>query len=241
MVTVPDRPKVLVIDDDPGMLGKLEAMLDTWGFRAVTASNADTAFELLVQDEEVHIVVVDYMLPGMNGFELCRKIRAKLHSTPLHLLILTAKAGKQQLVEGLGAGADDFLSKPFHPDELRARLLAGARSAKVQAELRRQIGQYEAALRRLGQALQFLPRCEGCKKKSATSTATGTSSRFRFRSARRRLRNTSSLARSARQKRRPHRLLKLLRSSRQNPRRLLLRHRRRRHHRRRVPEGCPSR
>jgi CheY-like chemotaxis protein len=92
MVTVPDRPKVLVIDDDPGMLGKLEAMLDTWGFRAVTASNADTAFELLVQDEEVHIVVVDYMLPGMNGFELCRKIRAKLHSTPLHLLILTAKA-----------------------------------------------------------------------------------------------------------------------------------------------------
>ena len=164
IITVPDRPKVLLLDDDPGMLGKLEAMLDQWGFRTVTASDADKAFDILVHDEEINVAVVDYMLQGMNGFELCRKIRSKLHSSTLHILILTAKSGKAQIVEGLGAGADDFLSKPFHPDELRSRLLAGARSAKVQAELRRQLGQFETALRLLGQALQFVPRCESCRK-----------------------------------------------------------------------------
>jgi len=164
IVTVPDRPKVLLLDDDPGMLGKLETMLDQWGFRTVTASEADKAFDILVHDDEIRVAVVDYMLQGMNGFELCRKIRSKLHSSTLHILILTAKSGKAQIVEGLGAGADDFLSKPFHPDELRARILAGARAAKVQAELRRQLAQYETALRLLGQALQFVPRCESCKK-----------------------------------------------------------------------------
>ena len=164
IITVPDRPKVLLLDDDPGMLGKLEAMLDQWGFRTVTASDADKAFDILVHDEEIHVAVVDYMLQGMNGFELCRKIRSKLHSSTLHILILTAKDGIGDRVKGIDAGADDFLSKPFHPDELRSRLLAGARSAKVQAELRRQLGQFETALRLLGQALQFVPRCESCRK-----------------------------------------------------------------------------
>ncbi|MBI3877102.1 MAG: response regulator transcription factor [Verrucomicrobia bacterium] len=163
-MTVPERPKILVVDDDPTTLAKLESQLDEWGLQVITASDADKAFDLLVKDDGIRAVMLDYMLTGMNGFELTKKIRAKLHSTPLHIIILTAKGGKQILVEAFNSGANDFLTKPFHPDELRARLLAGARATKEQSDQRRQLAQYENAVRILGEALHFIPHCGVCNR-----------------------------------------------------------------------------
>ncbi len=164
MVTVPERPKILVVDDDPTTLAKLESQLDAWGLQTITAPDADKAFDALVKDDGIRVALLDYMLTGMNGFELTKKIRSKLHSTPLHIIILTAKGGKQVLVEAFNSGANDFLTKPFHPDELRARLLAGARATKEQSDQRRQLVQFENAVRILGEALHFIPHCGVCNR-----------------------------------------------------------------------------
>jgi two-component system, OmpR family, response regulator MprA len=122
-----EAPRVLIVDDDEALLAALDLALTRRGFRVVTAREAGEAFGRLEDSGRVDLIVLDVMMPGMDGVTLCRLLRDRV-STPL--LMLTARDAVADRIAGLEAGADDYLQKPFDLDELVARLLALRRRAK---------------------------------------------------------------------------------------------------------------
>ncbi len=112
--------KILVIEDDPAILRLLQRGLSMEGYQVETATNGESGLKLF-QEKQPDLIVLDLMLPGMDGLEVCQRIRQK---SKLPILILTAKDAVQDRVEGLDAGADDYLVKPFNLEELLARIRA---------------------------------------------------------------------------------------------------------------------
>ena len=113
----------------------LESRLESWGYRVMTAEDGTQAWELLQQPNSLELLILDWMMPGIDGIELCRRIREKQHGRYQYILLLSGKDQKQDVVDGLGAGADDYLTKPFDIRELRARLRTGKRILTLQHQL----------------------------------------------------------------------------------------------------------
>jgi phosphoserine phosphatase RsbU/P len=134
----------LIADDDPVSREILARMLGQWGYDVVAAADGREAMEALRAQTEPVLAILDWMMPGMEGPEICRRVRG-IHKSA-YILLLTARSGKDRLVEGLEAGADDYLSKPFDKDELHARLRVGARILDLQAMLNARVLELEAAL-----------------------------------------------------------------------------------------------
>jgi len=137
--------RALVADDDTASRLLLQKVLIKWGYDVVTASSGEEAWKILTSDDSPDIAVLDWMMPELDGVEVCRRIRALELSSPPYLLLLTGRDNKQDIATGLESGASDYVQKPFDHDELRARLLVGRRFAELnrklldtQAELRRQ-------------------------------------------------------------------------------------------------------
>ncbi len=125
---------VLVAEDDLMFRRILQTWLESWGYQVMIAIDGGQAWELLQGENAPHLLILDWMMPKMNGVELCRLIRERNHSPYQYILLVTAKDGTTDLVAGLEAGADDYLSKPFNKNELRARLRTGRRILTLQAE-----------------------------------------------------------------------------------------------------------
>jgi two-component system, cell cycle response regulator len=126
---------VLVAEDDPIFRHLLESWLQNWSYRVTTVENGTDAWEVLSQPKAPDLLILDWMMPGIDGPELCRRLRARQCEQYQYVLLLTGKDDKQDIVSGLNAGADDYLTKPFDIDELRARLRAGKRILSLQHEL----------------------------------------------------------------------------------------------------------
>jgi len=110
-------------------------MLTKWGYDAVVARDGLEAWRVLQSEDYPRLAVLDWMMPGMDGVELCRRVRAAGREPYVYILLLTARTESHDLVEGIEAGADDYLTKPFNTHELRARLRAGTRILNLQEEL----------------------------------------------------------------------------------------------------------
>lgn len=127
--------KILVVDDDRLSLRIMEKNLANKGYAVVTAENGVTAFERLEGDKDISLVITDWNMPLMDGVELCRKARVLKRSRYLPLILLTARGEKQDLIEGLNAGADAFISKPMDFSELQAHLKVSERIIDLEAKL----------------------------------------------------------------------------------------------------------
>ncbi len=127
--------EILVAEDDPLFRTVLRTWLSRWGYRVTTADDGNQAWEILNGENAPRLVILDWMMPGMDGPELCRKIRAAERSFYQYLLLVTAKDNKEDVITGLQAGADDYLTKPFAMGELRARLVVGKRILALQERL----------------------------------------------------------------------------------------------------------
>src|SRR5712671_2281591 len=128
--------RVLVADDNPVFQTVLRAMLSSWGYEVVVASDGDEAWKLLQTDDGPRLAILDWMMPGMDGIEVCRRTRAGVRLGYVYILILTAKAHSEDLRVAMDAGADDYITKPFKSVELRARLRAGSRILQLEQQLR---------------------------------------------------------------------------------------------------------
>jgi diguanylate cyclase (GGDEF)-like protein len=126
---------VLIAEDDPIFRRILESWFKKWDYGVTAVENGLDAWEVLQREDAPQLAILDWMMPGMDGIELCRRIRGREHGTYLYVLLLTAKDDKQDMIAGLEAGADDYLTKPFDVDELRARVRAGKRILDLQAAL----------------------------------------------------------------------------------------------------------
>ncbi|MGD9721939.1 MAG: response regulator [Pirellulales bacterium] len=118
--------KILIADDNPIALDLLERTLSAGGYQVITADNGHTALELL-RESNCQMVITDWEMPGMNGLELCRQIRSSCFMNYVYVILLTARGDTADTIEGMSAGADDFIIKPFQPTELTLRVRAGER------------------------------------------------------------------------------------------------------------------
>ena len=146
---------MLVVDDSPLQLRLVSTMLERWGFKVDQATSGEDALERCHIDPP-DLILSDWMMPGMNGPDFCRRYRALGQEAYGYFILLTAKTEKEAVAEGLDAGADDYLSKPVSPHELRARISAGARIVSMQRELsekNREVTEAYARLRDIHEAI----------------------------------------------------------------------------------------
>jgi two-component system, cell cycle response regulator len=127
--------KILIADDDAVSRRVLEEFLRKWGYQVASVANGADAWALLEADDSPRIAILDWMMPELEGVEVCRRVRARSDRAYTFLILLTAHGQKDSLLSGLKAGADDYLSKPFNAEELRARLQVAERILRVQDEL----------------------------------------------------------------------------------------------------------
>ncbi len=156
--------KVLIAEDETVSRRLLEATLVRWGYEVVVASDGVEAWEALQGDDAPSLAILDWMMPSMDGLEVCRRIRNRPSSTPPYLILLTAKGRREDIVTGLEAGANDYVTKPFNREELRARVQVGVRMVELQQSLADRVRALEEALARVKQLQGLLPICSYCKK-----------------------------------------------------------------------------
>ena len=127
--------KVLVVEDDPIHKRMLEKLLAGWGYQVHAVGNGAEAVQVLVKDGSIQLVIADWMMPEMDGLDLCREIRKRGSQPYIYFILLTAKDQHDDVVEGLDAGADDYVIKPVHHSELNARIRAAKRIIDLQNQL----------------------------------------------------------------------------------------------------------
>ena len=156
--------KVLIADDDAVCRRILESTLAEGGFEVTIATDGLEAWHAFQNPNPPSLAILDWMMPGMDGVELCRRIRQTHGTLPPYLIVLTARSDKEDVVSGLNAGADDYITKPFSRAELRARLQVGVRVVELQGSLAARVAELEEALARVKQLQGLLPICSYCKK-----------------------------------------------------------------------------
>src|SRR5579859_849851 len=132
----PSTPlRVVIAEDDAASRKLLHHFLEQWGYNVCAAADGLSALELLRSEDVPTLAILDWMMPGMDGIEVCRKLRTFTDRQYVYVLMLTALDNKEHLIEGLEAGADDYVAKPFDPAELKARLLVAQRIIAIQSSL----------------------------------------------------------------------------------------------------------
>lgn len=156
--------KVLIADDDPVSRRILGAALAAWGYDVEAVSNGGAALTTMLSEGAPPMAILNWMMPQMDGVEVCRLVRQADGARPAYLILLTSKEGREDVIRGLLAGADDYLTKPFDSDELRARVQVGRRVVDLQSKLATHVGDLEQALSQVKRLEGMLPICSYCKR-----------------------------------------------------------------------------
>lgn len=156
--------RVLIADDDRVAAAAVSKSLAAWGFEVTVVHDGLRAWECLSGDPMPSIAVIDWEMPGLEGPELCRRVRSSADRAVMYLLLLTARSRSVDLVAGLEAGADDYLVKPVDLSELRARIQVGVRVASLQMRLAEKVAELQATLDSVRQLRGLLPICSYCKR-----------------------------------------------------------------------------
>ncbi len=156
--------QILVAEDDATTRRLLETLLRRWSYGPMLFDDGAAAWEVLRRSGGPSLALLDWQMPGMDGIDICRRARAEITDRPLYVVLLTSKSEKQDVADGLTAGADDYLTKPFSPVELQARLRAGERVLRLEAALHDRVRELETALNNVKQLEELLPICSYCKR-----------------------------------------------------------------------------
>jgi sigma-B regulation protein RsbU (phosphoserine phosphatase) len=156
--------KVLIAEDNAAMQRVLKTLLTQWEYEPDVVTDGLEAWNSFQRKDPPMLGIIDWMMPGINGFDLIRMIQEKKQIHRPYLIMLTSRNRKEDRVAGLNAGADDFISKPFHADELWARIRAGIRTLDLRRKLEENILKLETALASVKKLEGLLPICSYCKK-----------------------------------------------------------------------------
>jgi DNA-binding response OmpR family regulator len=156
--------RILVAEDDSTARRAIEALLTDWGYRVTSVVNGTDAWEVFQGSDPPWLAILDWLMPGLDGLEICRRVRQTPRSESVYLILLTARSGREDIVAGLESGADDYIIKPADPDELRARVQTGRRIVELQARLAARVQELEEARSREKRLQGLLPICSYCKK-----------------------------------------------------------------------------
>jgi sigma-B regulation protein RsbU (phosphoserine phosphatase) len=156
--------KVLIAEDDPVSRRLLQAALIKWGYEVTVTSNGREAWQALQTRDAPSLLVLDWLMPEMDGVEVCRQARQVPALKSAYILLLTSRGSKEDIVKGLEAGADDYVTKPFDHGELRARVQVGSRVVQLQSALADRVQELEEAIASVKTLQGLLPICCYCKK-----------------------------------------------------------------------------
>jgi len=127
--------RILIAEDGLVSRRMLQGLLAKWGYEVVSVEDGDAAWEALKAPDAPRMALLDWMMPGQNGVDVCRSLRKHRSEPYTYILLLTARDAKESVVEGLDSGADDYLTKPFNPQELKARMRVGLRVLDLEDNL----------------------------------------------------------------------------------------------------------
>jgi len=154
---------ILIAEDDAVSRTVLERNLLSWGHEVTICRDGDEAWVILQRDDCPKIALLDWMMPGFEGPELCRRNKALARPVPTYIILLTAKHGTDSIVAGLESGADDYVTKPFDRAELRSRIRVGENVIRLQQNLVDRVQELEMALGQIKHLSGLLPICAYCK------------------------------------------------------------------------------
>ncbi len=127
--------RILIAEDDVTSRLLLKRVLENWGYEVTATTDGSEALQALQAEDAPRLAILDWMMPGMDGVDVCRRVRSRETLQPPYIILLTALGDKESVVTGLEAGADDYVGKPYDPDELHARLEVGRRLVELNDEL----------------------------------------------------------------------------------------------------------
>jgi sigma-B regulation protein RsbU (phosphoserine phosphatase) len=156
--------RALIADDDPVAAMAVSRSMSNWGFETTVVHDGLAAWEHLTSSDPASLAIVDWEMPGLEGPELCRRVRSDTERAHLYLILLTARNSSTDLVAGLEAGADDYLIKPVDLNELKARVQVGVRVVSLQARLAEEVAELQATLDNVRRLRGLLPICAYCKR-----------------------------------------------------------------------------
>ena len=156
--------RALIADDDPVAAMAVWRTMSNWGFQTAVVHDGLAAWEYLTSSDSASLAIVDWEMPGLEGPELCRRVRLDTERAHLYLILLTARNTPTDLIAGLEAGADDYLIKPVDLNELKARVQVGVRVVSLQARLAEKVTELQATLDNVRRLRGLLPICAYCKR-----------------------------------------------------------------------------
>jgi len=156
--------RILIAEDNEVIRAVLESALASWGHESVVCTDGTQAWRELQGEHAPRLAILDWMMPGMDGTEICRRLRQTPATEGVYIILLTGRDQREDIVAGLDAGANDYVTKPFDHEELRARLMVGVRMVDLQKILADRVRDLEEAMARVKQLSGLLPICSYCKK-----------------------------------------------------------------------------
>jgi sigma-B regulation protein RsbU (phosphoserine phosphatase) len=156
--------RILIAEDDEVSRRVLQLTLGAARHEVVITKNGAEALAVLESDNAPHLAILDWMMPDIDGLEVCRRVRSKPSLIPVYLILLTAKTEKSNIVEGLNSGANDYITKPFDRQELRARVQVGETVVNLQLNLADRVRELEIALGKVKQLQDIIPICSYCRQ-----------------------------------------------------------------------------
>jgi DNA-binding response OmpR family regulator len=156
--------RILIAEDDRISRRLLEMTLDRLDFEVVVTENGTQAMRALSVADPPQLAILDWMMPEMDGIEVCKAIRSQARDKYTYIIFLTARGQTKDIVTALESGADDYLIKPFDPQELRSRLQVGLRVLKLESALAGKVEELERAVQHVKVLQGLLPICMYCKK-----------------------------------------------------------------------------
>lgn len=156
--------KILIADDDVTSRLILQSILQKWDFEVLAMADGVEAWNTLRSPDAPLIALLDWEMPGIDGIELCRRVKSLDRINPIHVIILTGRGSKEDTVLGLDSGADDYITKPFNDSELRSRIGVAERLTRIQVNLTRKIAELAEALEHVKTLQGIIPICMHCHK-----------------------------------------------------------------------------
>lgn len=156
--------KILIAEDEYTTRLMVQVCLENWGYSIESVEDGKKAWDIINQKNPPQIAVLDWEMPGISGIDLCRKIKSLDRSSPIHVILLTARDSKNDISQGFEAGADDYITKPFNDDELGARIRVAERIVTIQSSLNSSLEELREALDMVQSFEEPVAVCRKCKK-----------------------------------------------------------------------------